>query len=115
MLVLVQNYSDNRKQYGQHQNIWMQKNQQYKFNLFCIIRSCPNDYNSDSIILNVLWIQHSLLFLNVIPKPHQTDYRQDRDGMDDGNGGNVDMILCTAQGAQVEGGVDPTGGNEILW
>ena len=24
MLVLVQNYSDNRKQYGQHQNIWMQ-------------------------------------------------------------------------------------------
>ena len=31
-----------------------------------------------------------------------------------GNGGNVDMILCTAQGAQVEGGVDPTGGNEIL-
>ena len=91
------------------------KHQQYKFNLFCIIRSCPNDYNSDSIILNVLWIQHSLLFLNVIPKPHQTDYRQDRDGMDDGNGGNVDMILCTAQGAQVEGGVDPTGGNEILW
>ena len=84
------------------------KHQQYKFNLFCIIRSCPNDCNSDSIILNVLWIQHSLLFLNVVPKPHQTDYRQD------GNGGNVDMILCTAQGAQVEGGVDPTGGNDIL-
>ena len=32
-----------------------------------------------------------------------------------GNGGNVDMILCTAQGAQVEGGVDPTGGNDISW
>ena len=49
-----------------------------------------------------------LLFLNFIKL---TDYRQGRDG----NGGNVDMILCTAQGAQVEGGVDPTGGNEILW
>ena len=64
------------------------------------------------MILNVLWIQHSLLFLIVIPK--QTDYRIDRDD-GGGNGGNVDMILCTAQGAQVEGGVDPTGGNEILW
>ena len=63
------------------------------------------------IILNVLCIQYSSLLSNVIPKPHQTDYRQGRDG----NGGNVDMILCTAQGAQVEGGVDPTGVNEILW
>ena len=54
-----------------------------------------------------MWIQHSLLFLYVIPKPHQTDYRQDRDD-GGGNGVNVDMILCTAQGAQVEGGVDPT-------
>ena len=50
-----------------------------------------------------------LLFLNRIR------LTIDRDGMDDGNGGNVDMILCTAQGAQVEGGVDPTGGNDISW
>ena len=50
-----------------------------------------------------------MLFLNLIK------LTIDRDGMDDGNGGNVDMILCTAQGAQVEGGVDPTGGNDISW
>ena len=107
MLVLVQNYSDNRKQYGQHQNIWMQ-NTNNKFNLFCIIRSCPNDCIFASIILNVLRIQYSLLFLNRIKLTIDRD-----DG--GGNGGNVDMILCTAQGAQVEGGVDPTGGNDISW
>ena len=49
-----------------------------------------------------------MLFLNRIRLTIDRD-----DG--DGNGGNVDMILCTAQGAQVEGGVDPTGGNDISW